>query len=45
MNTWTLVFKEHAETEVYKQAMVLYRRQHSTNSCDYAPIAKYKLQQ
>ena len=42
MNTRTSAFKEHAETEIHKRAMrmALYRKQHSTNSCDYGPVAK-----
>ena len=44
MNTRTSVFKEHAETEMHKRAMALYRKQHSTNVCDDAPIAKCLLQ-
>ena len=44
MNTRTSAFKEHAETEMHKRAMALYRKQHSTNVCDYAPIAKCLLQ-
>ena len=33
-------YKEHAITEMHKQAMILFKKQHSTNVCDYAPIAK-----
>ena len=44
MNTQTSAFKEHAETEMHKRAMVLYKKQHSTNVCDYAPIARSLLQ-
>ena len=44
MNTRTSAFKEHTETEMHKRAMALYRKQHSTNVCDYAPIAKCLLQ-
>ena len=39
-NTRTSAFKEHACTEMHKRAMALYKRQHSSNVCEYAPIAK-----
>ena len=39
-NTQTSAFKEHACTEMHKRAMALYRKQHSSNICEYAPIAK-----
>ena len=44
MNTRISAFTEHAETEMHKRAMALYRKEHSTNNCDYAPITKYLLQ-
>ena len=39
-----LVFKEHAETEMHKQIIALYMKQHSTNVCNCAPIARSLLQ-
>ena len=39
-NTRTSAFKEHACTEMHKRAMALYKKQHSSNICEYAPIAK-----
>lgn len=39
-NTRTSSFKEHASTEMHKRAMALYKKQHSSNICEYAPIAK-----
>ena len=33
-------FKEHASTEKHKHTMILYKKQYSTNVCDYAPIVK-----
>jgi len=43
-NTKTSAFKEHADTEMHKRAMILYKKQHSTNVCEYVPIAKAILQ-
>ena len=43
-NTRTSAFKDHADTEMDKCAMSLYWKQHSTNICDYVPIAKALLQ-
>ena len=43
-NTRTPKFKEHAYTEMHKRAMMLYKKHHSTNVCEYAPIAKAILQ-
>ena len=39
-NTRTSAFKEHACTEMHKRSMALYKQQHSSNVCEYAPIAK-----
>ena len=39
-NTQTLAFKEHACTDMHKCAMALHKKQHSSNVCEYAPIAK-----
>ena len=39
-NTHASSFKEHASTEMHKRAMILYKKEHSTNVCDYAPIAR-----
>ena len=39
-NTRTSAFKEHACTEMHKRPMALYKKQHSSNICEYAPIAK-----
>jgi len=36
-------YKEHAITEMHKHAMILFKKQHSTNVCNYAPIAKVLL--
>ena len=43
-NTRTSSFKEHAETEMHKVSIALYKKQHSENICDYAPIARAILQ-
>jgi len=43
-NTRTSSFKEHTETEMHKVSMALYKKQHSENICDYAPIARAILQ-
>ena len=32
--------KDHAGTDMHARAMILYKKQRSTNVCDYAPIAK-----
>ena len=39
-----LAFKEHTETEMHKQIIALYTKQHSTNVCNCAPIARSLLQ-
>ena len=39
-NTHASSFKEHASTEMHKRAMILYKKEHSSNVCDYAPIAR-----
>ena len=39
-NTHASSFKEHASTEMHKCAMILYKKEHSTNVCNYAPIAR-----
>ena len=38
-NVRTSAFKDHAAMEMHKRAMLLYRKQHSTNICECAPIA------
>jgi len=43
-NTRTSAFKERTNTEMHKCAMMLYKKQHSINVCEYAPIAKAILQ-
>jgi len=43
-DTRTSAFKEHADAEMHKRALMLYKKQHSTNVCEYAPIAKAILQ-
>ena len=35
-NTCASSFKEHATTEMHKYAMILYKKQHSSNVCDFA---------
>ena len=39
-NTRTSAFKEHTDITLHKCAMMLYKKQHSTNVCEYAPITK-----
>ena len=39
-NTCASSFKEHASTEMHKCTMILYKKEQSTNVCDYAPIAR-----
>ena len=39
VNTRASSFKEHAGTEMHKHVMILYKKQHSSNVCDYAPVA------
>ena len=38
-NTRVSAFKDHAITEMHKRAMILYKKEHSTNVCEYSPIA------
>ena len=40
----TTAFKDHAATDMHAHAMCLFKRQHASSICDYAPIAAALLQ-
>ena len=40
INVCISTVKDHAATDMHAQAMLLYKKQQSTNICDHAPMAR-----